>query len=300
MTQLARITPRQQATIPVGNHTMSALLYNRDKSGVPVVFIHGITSSIYFWEHGQTPYVRDNLQWYALSLPGHYPAAFPADVGPADLTAERVTEITAQALKKLVGDRPAVIIGHSTGGFMALSLAAHYPEQVAAVASISGFSQGTWTGALGVYQRLARWGAIGEVLFKRGFSLIGLNRWVFRQALRAYAVDIPALYAAPTLEGTLDNIFPPAQQLDLDAMRIWFQQAPHIDIKQKLDRIDVPVLLIVGDQDPIVPPAQTHDAHARIAGSECVVFEGCGHLPMAERADAYNAALTEWLQRTLA
>jgi pimeloyl-ACP methyl ester carboxylesterase len=297
MPTLAQVATPRQSVIDIDGHKMSALLYNEDKETIPVVFIHGITSSVFFWDAGQLPYVKDNLKWISLSLPGHYPAVFPDGMTPEALTPELIAHLTSGSIKKLVGDQPVIIGGHSTGGFSAINMTVHHPKMVRALFSVSGFAQGKWTGALGFYQRLARMGAVGEWLFKQGFGVVGRSRSAFVYATRFYVADAAALYAATTFESNIDDSYPAAKQLDVDAMLVWFRQMPETDISARLGEISVPAFVLAGDSDPIVPPAQAQLIHEQVPNSELMMISGAGHLPFAERETEYNAALTAWLQR---
>lgn len=299
LSALAKVATHKQAVMNINGHKMAALVFNHAKNTVPIVFIHGITSSPHFWIAGQTPYVRDNLKWYALALPGHFPAAFPPGFTHDDFSVEAVTDVTIAAIRRLTGGQPVILVGHSTGGFMALSVAMRVPELVRGVVSISGFVQGTWTGALAPLQNYARMGTLGKWLFNLNLRAIVLNRDIYRYALRFYTADAAAFYQSPTLEDTIDYILPQSRQLDLDAMHIWFNRAPDIDISAGLDTMSVPTLVMAGDADPIVPPAQAHLIHGRALHTERVMYAGCGHLPMGEREQQYHADVTAWLQKML-
>jgi pimeloyl-ACP methyl ester carboxylesterase len=150
-------------TLHVEGHTLVALTLNEpDTLGHPVILIHGINSSVRFWGQDQIPAFLEQGPCYALSLPGHYPAAFPPGFQKEQLTAERIARVLAAAILELVGDRPVTLAGFSTGGFAALAIAAYAPQWVRRVISISGFCQGRWTGVLGTYRWLARQGVVGR------------------------------------------------------------------------------------------------------------------------------------------
>lgn len=51
----------------------------------------------------------------------------------------------------------------------------------------------------------------------------------------------------------------------------------------EIDRIEVPTLLVTGDQDGVAPPANVAAMAARINGSRQVVLEGCGHWTTFEK-----------------
>jgi pimeloyl-ACP methyl ester carboxylesterase len=60
--------------------------------------------------------------------------------------------------------------------------------------------------------------------------------------------------------------------------------------------IHVPTLIVVGEEDTVTPPALSDEMHAQIAGSELVRIPQAGHLSSLERTDAFNAALTSFLE----
>ena len=59
--------------------------------------------------------------------------------------------------------------------------------------------------------------------------------------------------------------------------------------------IDVPTLLVVGDEDVITPPKDMRSMRESIAGSRLEVLQGAGHLSNAERPAAFNTVLSEFL-----
>ena len=157
--------------LTIDGHTIVALAHNEDRETVPVILIHGITSSVDFWHTAQTPIFNDSFPCYFLSLPGHYPAMFPDDFERETLTPEMIANILTQAIRELVGDKKVLLLGHSTGGFSALCIASYCPDMVAGLISVSGFAHGRWIGGLGAMQLLIRWGGkLGEMAFKAWYS----------------------------------------------------------------------------------------------------------------------------------
>lgn len=62
-----------------------------------------------------------------------------------------------------------------------------------------------------------------------------------------------------------------------------------------LSRINVPALVIAGEQDPIAPPLEASHWAARIPNARFVAITGAGHLPSLETPQAFNAAVREFL-----
>jgi pimeloyl-ACP methyl ester carboxylesterase len=58
---------------------------------------------------------------------------------------------------------------------------------------------------------------------------------------------------------------------------------------------EMPTLIIWGDRDPIIPIGHGRRAHAAIAGSDLVVLEGVGHMPLVEAPEALAAAIERFV-----
>ena len=67
------------------------------------------------------------------------------------------------------------------------------------------------------------------------------------------------------------------------------------DVSGRLGEIDAPTLVIHGDADPLVPPANGRFLAEHIAGARLIVYEGVGHIPEVEVDDRFNADLMEFL-----
>ena len=65
----------------------------------------------------------------------------------------------------------------------------------------------------------------------------------------------------------------------------------------QLASIQLPVLIIVGEDDPGTPVTAAEAMHARIESSELVVIPSAAHLSNIEQADAFNEALVSFLDR---
>ncbi|HNT75077.1 MAG TPA: alpha/beta hydrolase [Anaerolineae bacterium] len=281
----------------IDGHQLAALCLNPGTAGEPVILLHGITSSIYAWAL-QPPCVLAQGPCYSLSLPGHFPATFPASLRPEALTAEMIAHVLVAAIRELVGDRPVTLIGHSTGGFAALAVAASTPALTRRVVSVSGFAQGRWTGALGLYQTLGRSGAPGRAVYKALYKLVGLSPALLKAVMRIYVADARAFYAYPDLPDMMRRAYPAFKRLDLEAIIHYFYRMPEIDISDWLPRITAPTLALTGDHDPIVPPTQAQQIAGLVKGAELAVIAGAGHLPFAERAADYTRQVSAWLAQS--
>jgi pimeloyl-ACP methyl ester carboxylesterase len=75
-----------------------------------------------------------------------------------------------------------------------------------------------------------------------------------------------------------------------------FNRAPRsFDVKDRLDEITIPTLLITGDTDTVVATKDTEALATLIKGSELVVIPQSGHLPQEETPDqTMEAILAVW------
>ena len=107
-----------------------------------------------------------------------------------------------------------------------------------------------------------------------------------------------AFSSFPYVEPFLDDTYRNFKHLDLDVMAKYFKTMPDIDISDQLSNIKVPTLVMTGDEDPIVPPAQSHLIQQKVPQADLVEIKGGGHLLFAETPTEYNQALDNWLQQT--
>jgi 3-oxoadipate enol-lactonase len=67
------------------------------------------------------------------------------------------------------------------------------------------------------------------------------------------------------------------------------------DSTDDLAAIDVPTLVVVGEEDALTPPEAARKIHEHVGGSRLVVVPQAGHLSNLEAPDAFNGALAEFL-----
>jgi len=283
-------------TLNIDGHQIVAKRLNPTTTlGTPIILLHGIGGSVDFWSDDQTQIFQEQGPCYAMSLPGHYPASFPSGFRKEQITAALITQLIAKAIHELVGDSPVTLVGMSTGGFTALALAAQAPHIVSRVISISGFHHGRWSGWLGFFQKLVRRGRIGQALFKSIYRRPSLKKASFNLQWFIYANDIKAMYAYPHFRSVTDLSYDHFMNLDLDNMIMYFTVMPNIDIKEWLPHISAPTLVLAGDGDPIIPPAQALLIKEMIPQAELEMIGGGGHMLFAERPLEYQHTLRCWL-----
>ncbi len=208
-----------------------------------------------------------------------------------------LARVLIKSIRQLVGDQQVLLVGHSTGAFAALAIAAQAPEMVQGVISIGGFAQGKWGGLLSLLQRQARMCKAGEFLFRLNVRSGVLHPRLAYWLSSLYAADRRAYFSDPMLYRHIQAQFVYSKRLDTRAMTHYFNRMPDIDISHWLPYVQAPTLVITGDQDPIVPALQSALIASTVSHGELVMIAGAGHMVMVERAAMYIETIREWLQQ---
>jgi pyruvate dehydrogenase E2 component (dihydrolipoamide acetyltransferase) len=233
--------------------------------GVPALLLHGFGGDLNTWMFNQ-PALCGDRRTLALELPGH--GLSSKNVGSGDLAF--FTEAIEAALEALAVER-AHVVGHSMGGALALAVAERRPERITtlsllAPASLGPEINGTFIDA---FMRASRRKDAVEAL--------------------QYLVHDPSLISRAMVEEflrykRLDGV---VQALESVA-RAWFPQGRQaVDLTASLRALSIPVQVIWGSDDRIIPVA-----HADAASPAKVhVLNGVGHLPHMEKAGEVNRLL---------
>jgi pimeloyl-ACP methyl ester carboxylesterase len=111
---------------------MSRLHTVRSGTGDPIVFLHGMGTSAATW-NACMAMLDDRFTVVAVDLLGHGASPVPDD--PAEYTRDRTLTDIDDVLAEL--DAPAVLVGHSLGGYLALAHAATRPGVARGIVAIN-------------------------------------------------------------------------------------------------------------------------------------------------------------------
>lgn len=288
----------REGCVEAEGHRLAFLAVNehRAREGEPaVVFIHGVLASVNCWRDCVPPAFREDRAWFALGLPAHYPSTAPQDFQPGQVNEDWFFRIMNGALKALLGDRKAIVVGHSTGGFSALNLAIHRAPNVIGVVSVAGFHRGVWGGVEGQLLKLAGLGTWAKGLFVANLFIAKKSRLVRTIFASLLACDPGAYRANPLGQRFLENIEADVLKQDAGALFVLLNGISSIEIADQLDQIRTPCYLLAGSDDPVVPWAQSLVLADKIPNARLVAFQNVGHMPFIESPEAYFEALEQAL-----
>lgn len=231
----------------------------------PVLLLHGAGGSHLSWP----PQIRrlTGQRMYALDLPGHGKSD---GIGMQDIGeyAKCVYEFM-----KAVRLSHVIVVGISMGSAIAMSLALAYRKRVI------------------------------------GLGLIGSGAKLRVAASTLENASNPSTYL-PTIETVIENSYstnvdPRVKELAVQQMAETrqavlygdFLACDEFDVMERVDKIDVPTLIICGSQDRMTPPSRSAYLHEQIKDSQLRVLEGTGHMAMIEQPDAVAGLIAEFVER---
>lgn len=248
--------------------------------GPPVVFLHGFACNRQMWVH-QAGALERSRRVIAIDLPGHGETRVPLD--PALHTEEAVADLVLETMRE-VDAYPAVLVGFSMGGGVALNLAARHPEAVAGLllADVGGGS----ADPLAHSATMARY---ADMVTRDGLGSL-VDHLITTPIFCDYANRDDESYAH--MRGIMMTTDPEEVVLLLDG--VLSRRQPVQD--RPLGQLRVPTSVLVGGLDKQCE-ASSAELASRIAGAELTVLDGVGHMTPVEDPERFNASLQYLLQR---
>lgn len=241
-----------------------------------LLLIHGFPLNSNLWNL-QMDDLENFVRVVAPDLRGHG----RSDNVPGPYSMEMLADDCADLLGYLNVASPFVVGGLSMGGYVAFEFYRRYPEHVAGL-----ILSATRAGADTVEGKANRERMI-EATKKRGSTAVAQAMLPKMLASTNYEQDEMLVdFVKEMMESTSDEGVIGA----LAAMR------DRPDSTPTLAEIDVPVLIIHGADDQIIPVSEAEAMADAIPDAELVIIENAGHLPNLEQPDAYNDALIDFLE----
>ncbi|HET6394291.1 MAG TPA: alpha/beta hydrolase [Blastococcus sp.] len=264
-----------------------------------VVLVHGLGGSHLNWDLF-APLIRDRARVLALDLPGFG----RSEPGGRRTTVHDNVEVLDRFLTEVAGT-PAVLVGNSMGGMISILQTAASPRSVNGLVLLDAAVPGPRRALdplVAVTFALYAIPMVGE----RFLALRRKRSTPLRQVrdmLQLCGVDPDALPAG-TVDRSVDLI---QRREDVPAMDRAFLSAARSLLRVLVDprryraamaSISVPVLMVQGDEDRLVPVAAARDIARRHPGWRYLELPGVGHVPQLQVPEKVAGEFLAWLDET--
>jgi len=242
------------------------IFYEVQGEGKPILILNGIMMSTKSWE----PFVKSFTATNQLIRLDFFDQGQSDKLENSAYTQDIQVDVMEALLKHLKIHKVS-IVGISYGGEVAAMFAIKFPYMVDRLVLFNSTSYTSpWLAEIG-----HQWNAIGKT----------------RDGATYYKATIPVIYSPSYYEKRLDwmknreayllPIF--SNPVFLDAMERLTNSAESYDVRDQLDKIIAPTLLVAADEDYLTPINNQKELHKKIKNSELVIIPGVGHASMYER-----------------
>jgi pimeloyl-ACP methyl ester carboxylesterase len=237
--------------------------------GDPVVLVHGLGGRADDWANLMPQLVRDHHRVYALDLPGYGRSAWPRNATYSITNEAAVVEAFADKMHLARFD----LGGWSMGGWIAMRVALDKPQRIRRLMIFD--SAGTrfalnWDVSLFEPDTAVKLHALNDLLMPTPppavpgfvardiFRFVRLHGWVVR--------------------ANMDSMLQGTDLLD-----------------GKLSALKMPMLIVWGKQDHLIPYTAGEEIHKEVPQSELEIFDGCGHLAPGQCAGTIGPVVLGFL-----
>ncbi|KAF5829848.1 Alpha/Beta hydrolase protein, partial [Dunaliella salina] len=268
----------------------------------PVLLIHGYGASAYHWRYN-IPELAKHHRVYALCLLGFgWSEKAQVDYNNGKQWIPQIADFIEQVIWPEIGsNQRVVLVGNSLGGYASLAAGSLRPDLVRAVALLNGagpFEDPSKPPADPNRQQtlIEQLQIFVTGLVKRVVLLLAFVR--AKQPARIREVLELVYTNKEQLDDDLvDSIVRPATDpAAADVFyRINHRTTPPLTINALLARLQAPLLLLWGLQDPWITPAKAEQVRALYPSAQLVGLQA-GHCPHDDDPVGANAALLDWLK----
>lgn len=249
--------------------------YHDMGEGTPILFLHGsgtgVTAAANWWLN--LPQLAEHNRCIAIDSIGYGQSI------TAPGTEYGIKEWVRHAVRVLdaLGIEKTWIVGNSLGGWLAFQFAIDFPERLLGIVSMG-------TGGAKLTQAL------------KGHSNPTLTKEGIRDTLELFVVDkslvtdelVQLRYESALNDTASDRLKEVVAARDRDRNEL------PLDF-DALAKLEVPVLLIHGVQDRVIPVSRTWEILNVVPHADAHIFSQCGHWSQVERAEEFNAVITQYL-----
>lgn len=233
---------------------------------------HSLACNLSMWD-GQAKLLSSRFKVLRYDTRGHGASSAP----PGPYTLDQLADDT-KALFDALGIKRTHWVGLSMGGMIGETFALKYPGVFQSMVLADTTSRRPPNAE-------QMWGERVTLAQEKGMGAVvdaTLGRW-FTEPYRQARKDVMARIGADILNTPVAGFAGCCQAIS------------KIDVLDRLQEIDCPALVIVGEHDHGTPPEMARQIQANLRGSKLVVISSAAHLSNVEQPQAFNDALVAFL-----
>lgn len=247
-----------------------------DRQGTPIIFIHGFPFDSRMWQQ-QIAHLKDSYHCSAYDIRG----LGKSPAGDGQFSMEMFVDDLFAVMDGLEL-KPAIIAGFSMGGYITLRAIEREPNRFRAIILCDTKAEADDNaGKIKRAQGVKAINSYGADKFATAFVPLAFAQGARQRIPEIFnAILEQAVSATPTgVKGCL------------------LAMAGRTDTTAFLSSINVPTLLVVGEQDAITTPDVMQSMHQMISGSELVTISEAGHMAPVEQPEIVNQAIADFLDK---
>ena len=249
--------------------------YHEMGEGTPILFLHGsgtgVSAAANWWLN--LPQIGEQARCIAIDTIGY------GQTVVAPNTAYGIRAWVDHAIRTLdaLGIEKTWVVGNSLGGWLAFQIVLDYPERVLGIVSM-GTGGAKQTAALKAH-------ANPELTIegiKKTLSMFVVNKDLITDEL------VKVRFASAANDYASNRLMDVVGARDRDRFEF------PLDF-EKMKDITVPVLLIHGVQDVVIPVSRSWDILNTVPHADAHIFSQCGHWSQVEKAEEFNTVIKDYL-----
>ncbi len=261
------------AQIEIGGASIS---YIQRGKGESLILVHGWNGSGALWKRN-IGRLSSRFRVIVPDLPGFGDSQLPQDFS---CTLEGYSNFI-EDLRKALHLSKVNLVGHSMGGSIVLHYAAHHPLQVSKLVLIDAPA----------HKKALNWEARLPFLDRAIYILRPL---IGKRILEAM------IYSSVKHSKNLpyDFVQEAVSQAAKISRRVMYETTRFIrrlDLEREVEMIELPVLIIHGEEDNAVKPKEAHRLREKMANARLVMVPDCVHCPNYERPELVNKLIQEFI-----
>jgi 3-oxoadipate enol-lactonase len=192
-----------------------------------------------------------------------------------------VADRMAEAVKDAAGGEDAIVLGNGYGGFVALQMAIRHPE-IAAKLVLADCGAAFTEPGREAFRNMA---AASKAKGLAAITDVAMRR-LFAPEFQAQHPDL----MADRREAFL--------RTDVDVFRAACDALAALDLRPELQKVKVPVLVLVGEHDEATPPPMSRELAAGLPQARLEIIPGCAHVPQLQSPTTFLDAIGGFLPAT--